>query len=172
VRPDEVPHYKSPLPREYLVKWAERGFRHVSGFLLAVLPSLLDNCWADCGLQVTWVPHAWLLAQTAQKLKHFLEKGPSLDLVTDETLAARGDDIPQPTIVRVMEEDDRVRGEKGHTHHPHVHEPGQEGKDEWRGGGPAPDAMAESGIPIAWSVRLPFPIYRPASSYMGWQIWE
>ena len=27
---DEVPAWKDPLPREYLVKWKTRGFRHVS----------------------------------------------------------------------------------------------------------------------------------------------
>jgi hypothetical protein len=27
---DEVPHWKDALPREYLVKWTLRGFRHVS----------------------------------------------------------------------------------------------------------------------------------------------
>lgn len=26
---DEPPHYKDALPRDYLVKWATRGFRHV-----------------------------------------------------------------------------------------------------------------------------------------------
>lgn len=28
--PDEVPAWNSDLPREYLVKFADRGFRHVS----------------------------------------------------------------------------------------------------------------------------------------------
>jgi hypothetical protein len=94
------------------------------------------------------VPHAWLLSQAAQKLRNFLEKGPSLDLVTDETLAARGDDIAQPTIARVLEEDDKVRaGAKLHGHgHAHKEE------DEWKGGGPPPDANAESGLDVAWSV--------------------
>ena len=27
---EEIPNYKDPLPREYLVKWVNRGFRHVS----------------------------------------------------------------------------------------------------------------------------------------------
>lgn len=94
------------------------------------------------------MPHAWLLSQAAQKLRNFLEKGPSLDLVTDETLAARGDDITQPTIARVLEEDDKVRaGAKVHGHgHAHKEE------DEWKGGGPPPDANAESGLDVAWSV--------------------
>lgn len=30
VEPDEIPSHKDPLPREYLVKWVDRGFQHVS----------------------------------------------------------------------------------------------------------------------------------------------
>jgi hypothetical protein len=94
------------------------------------------------------VPHAWLLSQSAQKLRNFLEKGPSLDLVTDETLPARGDDIAQPTIARVLEEDDKVRARAKVHGHGHAHKE----EDEWKGGGPPPDAKAESGLDVAWSV--------------------
>ncbi|ORY30527.1 SNF2 family N-terminal domain-domain-containing protein [Naematelia encephala] len=116
---DEKPFYKDALPREYLVKWTARGFRHV-----------------------TWVPHSWLQILSPTRLRHFLEKGPSLDLVTDETLAARGDDMIQPTIARITEEDDLVKGRKGRGHHTI--------KDEWEGHGPPPDVNAESSIPVEW----------------------
>ncbi|ORX37279.1 SNF2 family N-terminal domain-domain-containing protein [Kockovaella imperatae] len=113
----EPPSYKDALPREYLVKWAGRGFRHV-----------------------TWIPHAWAIANAPQKLRHFLEKGPALDLVTDETLAARGDDMAQPTISSILAEDDKVKGDQKHSH----------GAREWKGYGPPPDKNAESSIPTEW----------------------
>ncbi len=80
---------------------------------------------------------------SSQKLRFFLERGPSLDLVTDEALAARGDELSEPTIARVMEEDDRVHGQKT-SHHAHG--------AEWAGQGPAPDMNAEAAIPMAWRV--------------------
>lgn len=100
-------------------------------------------------IQAIWVPHAWLLAVLsagASKLKYFLEAGPVLDLITDETLAAKGDDIAEPTIARVMEDDDRVHGQKSSTHHHST-------AGEWAGHGPAPDVNAEASIPDAWRVR-------------------
>ena len=98
-------------------------------------------------VQVTWVPHMWLRAMSPAKLRHFLDKGPSLDLVTDESLAAKGDEIAEPTIARVMEEDDRVHGRKSFTHHPKT--------GELEDNGPEPDVNAESSIPVAWKVNRP-----------------
>ena len=65
-----------------------------------------------------------------------------LDLVTDETLAARGDEMAQPTIARVMEEEgnQRSHGNGAHT--------GPEA--EWTGYGPPPDVDAETSIPQEW----------------------
>ncbi|EIW67468.1 hypothetical protein TREMEDRAFT_40234, partial [Tremella mesenterica DSM 1558] len=117
--PGELPRYKDLLPREYLVKWTGRGFRHA-----------------------TWVPHTWLLTAAPQKLRHFLEKGPSLDLITDETLAAKGDEMEQPTIARVLDEDDKVHGSQVHSHH----QPG----NEWVGHGPPPDVNGFESIPNEW----------------------
>lgn len=45
-------NYKSPLPREYLVKWETISYRHLE-----------------------WVPHMWLLSTNQQKLRNFLTKG-------------------------------------------------------------------------------------------------
>ncbi|ORY25961.1 SNF2 family N-terminal domain-domain-containing protein [Naematelia encephala] len=106
---DEKPFYKDALPREYLVKWTARGFRHV-----------------------TWVPHSWLQILSPTRLRHFSKR----------TLAARGDDMIQPTIARITEEDDLVKGRKGRGHHTI--------KDEWEGHGPPPDVNAESSIPVEW----------------------
>ncbi|KAF7306761.1 SNF2 family DNA-dependent ATPase [Mycena indigotica] len=58
LRPDEVPHYKSPLPREYLVKWQDRSYRRTQ-----------------------WVPHMWLASTNPGKLKHFLAMGPKVELL-------------------------------------------------------------------------------------------
>ncbi|KAK8858701.1 hypothetical protein IAR55_002930 [Kwoniella newhampshirensis] len=121
LEPDEKANWKDTLPREYLVKWMGRGFRHV-----------------------TWVPHSWLQITTAPKLRIFLEKGPSLDLVTDETLAARGDDMAQPTIANVMEAEDMASGPSRATH-----ARGERGRDEWIGAGPGPEATAR--LPVEWS---------------------
>ncbi|WVF69124.1 hypothetical protein IAT40_003898 [Kwoniella sp. CBS 6097] len=120
---DEKANWKDALPREYLVKWTNRGFRHV-----------------------TWVPHAWLQITTAAKLRNFLEKGPSLDLVTDETLAARGDEMEQPTIANVTAEEDRSTSKRTHPRD-------DEGKKEkqWVGIGPGPEKDAEGSLPIEWS---------------------
>ncbi|ADV21994.1 pol II transcription elongation factor [Cryptococcus gattii E566] len=76
--PPKTPLYKTILPREYLIKYASRSFRHV-----------------------TWVPHTWLSAIAPMKLRRFLEKGPILDLVTDETLEAKGDDMVMPSIADI-----------------------------------------------------------------------
>lgn len=70
------------------------------------------------------------------KLRRFLEKGPLLDLVTDETLEARGDEVVRPSIADI---DNRAHGKDVH------HE---------KGVGLIVDAEedAESGLPILWSV--------------------
>ncbi|WWC88517.1 uncharacterized protein L201_003428 [Kwoniella dendrophila CBS 6074] len=136
---DEKAFWKDPLPREYLVKWVGRGFRHV-----------------------TWVPHPWLQALSKQKLRNFLEKGPNLDLITDETLAAKGDEMAQPTIANLTAADDQGSGRKSG----HATEEGkkewkgsgrksghatEEGKKEWKGSGPGPELDAEISLPIEWS---------------------
>ncbi|OCF72795.1 hypothetical protein I204_06024 [Kwoniella mangroviensis CBS 8886] len=124
---DEKANWKDPLPREYLVKWTGRGFRHV-----------------------TWVPHPWLQVLSSWRLRHFLEKGPNLDLITDETLAAKGDEMVQPTISKLTAEDDQVSGRKSGHSLEHV-SASQEGKKEWKGIGPGPEKDAESSLPIEWS---------------------
>jgi hypothetical protein len=86
------------------------------------------------------------LANSWQRLKNFLENGPSLDLITDETLAAKGDDMEAPTIANIMNEADRANGNHHHT--------GDKAKDDWVAGGPAPDVDGKSSLPPAWSVSL------------------
>lgn len=110
--PPKTPLYKTVLPREYLIKYSSRSFRHVE-----------------------WVPHAWLSGIAPMKLRRFLEKGPLLDLVTDETLEARGDEVVRPSIADI---DNRAHGKDVH------HE---------KGVGLIVDAEedAESGLPILWS---------------------
>ena len=56
----QTPHYKEPLPREYLVKWVDRSYRRTS-----------------------WVPHGWLLATHAAKLRHFLVGGSKIELLKE-----------------------------------------------------------------------------------------
>ncbi|KAL1408199.1 hypothetical protein Q8F55_005004 [Vanrija albida] len=103
---DELPLYRDPLPREYLVKFQGRSFRHVA-----------------------WVPHPWLLSVAPAKLKNFLEKGPALNLITDETLASFGDTMEAPTIANVLEASEREK-------EPH---------------GVPPDVEAAESLPVAWS---------------------
>lgn len=50
--------YRAALPREYLVKWEKRSYRHLE-----------------------WVPHQWLLSTNMAKLRHFLNKGTRIHLV-------------------------------------------------------------------------------------------
>ncbi|WWC62726.1 uncharacterized protein I303_105323 [Kwoniella dejecticola CBS 10117] len=119
---DEKAHWKDPLAREYLVKWTGRGFRHA-----------------------TWVPHPWIQMLSPQKLRNFLEKGPNLDLITDETLAAKGDEMAQPTIANLTAADNQASGRKGHGA-----EHGTD-KKEWNWLGPGPDVDAEKSLPIEWS---------------------
>lgn len=114
----ELPNYRDRLPREYLVKWKDRSFRHLN-----------------------WVPHAWLLAINGAKLRNFILKGPQLDLVTNETLAVKGDEMSAPTIRDVMDDEPQQR-------HPREIDALEE---KWRGHGPPPDADADSSIPEDWS---------------------
>lgn len=51
-------NHKAPLPREYLVKWENRGYRRSQ-----------------------WVPHMWLLARSPAKLKNFLNGGTKVKLL-------------------------------------------------------------------------------------------
>lgn len=89
---------------------------------------------------MTWVPHAWMRAVSPGLLRVFLTKGPVLDLITDETLAARGDDLATPTIANVVDAEGTSVSHQNHA------------KSDWVGGGPPPDRDAESGVPTAWSV--------------------
>jgi hypothetical protein len=110
------------------------------------VPSRFIQSLADP--QATWVPHAWLLATTGQKLRNFLDKGVQLDLITDESLAAKGDDMEAPTVAKVLDEEDLMNrdgaGRKSKAHH-HV-------EVNVYGRGPPPDVNGESSIPNAWRV--------------------
>ncbi|KAF5323433.1 hypothetical protein D9611_005738 [Ephemerocybe angulata] len=55
-----APHYKDQLPREYLVKWADRSYRRLS-----------------------WVPHMWLVSTNPGKLKNFLADGTKVELLKE-----------------------------------------------------------------------------------------
>lgn len=74
------------------------------------------------------------------KLKRFLEKGPLLDLVTDETLEAKGDEMIRPSIAGIdkLAHGKDVNREKGV-------ELIVDAEDD-----------AESGLPILWSVSFFF----------------
>lgn len=56
---NQLPNHKALLPREYLVKWADRSYRRVQ-----------------------WVPHGWLLAVAPAKLKTFLLLGTKVPLLS------------------------------------------------------------------------------------------
>lgn len=56
--PNELPNYKTQLPREYLVKWSGRSYRRLD-----------------------WVPHMWLLSTNQSKLKHFIARGTKVELL-------------------------------------------------------------------------------------------
>lgn len=70
---DEPANYKSHLPREYLVKWNERGYR-----------------------RTTWVPHMWLLSTHMQKLKNFLTTGSKIELL-EEAVSDKMDFEDEPS---------------------------------------------------------------------------
>jgi chromodomain-helicase-DNA-binding protein 4 len=48
---DEPPHYKLPLPREYLVKWLDRSYRRTQ-----------------------WVPHMWLVTTQCGQVEEFSQR--------------------------------------------------------------------------------------------------
>ncbi|KAJ7932575.1 SNF2 family DNA-dependent ATPase [Mycena leptocephala] len=83
----EPPHYKTPLPREYLVKWEDRSYRRTQ-----------------------WVPHMWLVSTNAAKLKNFLADGPKVELLDEpadeQTL---GEDKPAQFQVVVESRDSSVK---------------------------------------------------------------
>ncbi|CAE6358604.1 unnamed protein product [Rhizoctonia solani] len=60
--PGRIPKPKDLLPREYLVKFKERGFKRVE-----------------------WVPHMWMLAMHEGLLRHFLKDGTKLPLLEDDS---------------------------------------------------------------------------------------
>ena len=103
-------------------------------------------------IQVEWVSHAWLRSMAAPRLRTFLDKGPALDLITDETLAAKGDDMAAPTISNVLGEADDAESARQSRHAPHGE---AKGKDVWLGVGPGPEVDAKAGLPIEWSVSFP-----------------
>ena len=75
------------------------------------------------------------------KLRIFLEKGPSLNLITDETLAAHGDEMDAPTIANLLGDGDTGLGDgRGRS------------KADWKGYGPAPDVNGVTAIPSEWMV--------------------
>ncbi|KAJ7900162.1 SNF2 family DNA-dependent ATPase [Mycena olivaceomarginata] len=84
---DEPPHYKTPLPREYLVKWVDRSYRRTQ-----------------------WVPHMWLVSTNVTKLKNFLVDGSKVELLdepVDETTA--DEDSPAQFQVVVESRDSSVK---------------------------------------------------------------
>ncbi|KAF8634457.1 hypothetical protein AX15_000900 [Amanita polypyramis BW_CC] len=58
--PNELPNYKDPLPRQYLIKWVGRSYRRTQ-----------------------WVPHMWLLSTNNAKLKNFIVSGARVELHRD-----------------------------------------------------------------------------------------
>lgn len=69
--PDTPAPWKHSLPREYLVKWQDKGYRRVQ-----------------------WVPHMWLLSTNPAKLKNFLLVGTKVQLAAP--LNDTGIDIDDP----------------------------------------------------------------------------
>lgn len=57
---NESLNHKSPLPREYLVKWLDRSYRRTQ-----------------------WVPHMWLVTTHGAKLKNFLNGGAKVQLLEE-----------------------------------------------------------------------------------------
>ncbi|KAJ4485941.1 SNF2 family DNA-dependent ATPase [Lentinula aciculospora] len=62
IQPAQPLIIKEPLPREYLVKWQERGYRRTE-----------------------WVPHMWLVSTHYSKLKNFLTNGTKIELLEPAT---------------------------------------------------------------------------------------
>ncbi|KAJ6574934.1 hypothetical protein B0H19DRAFT_1371843 [Mycena capillaripes] len=84
---DEPPHYKTPLPREYLVKWTDRSYRRTQ-----------------------WVPHMWLVSTNAAKLKNFLADGSKVELLEEPAdEQTPGEDNPAQFQVVVESRDSSVK---------------------------------------------------------------
>lgn len=64
------PDAKASLPREYLVKWANRSYRRTQ-----------------------WVPHMWLVSTSLSKLKHFLTSGSKVPLLDEPVSAETAMDV-------------------------------------------------------------------------------
>ncbi|KAJ6519648.1 SNF2 family DNA-dependent ATPase [Mycena sanguinolenta] len=79
----EPPHYKTPLPREYLVKWVDRSYRRTQ-----------------------WVPHMWLVSTHPGKLKHFLADGPKVELLDEAADEAIADEDGRTQFQVVVESRD------------------------------------------------------------------
>ncbi|KDQ19888.1 hypothetical protein BOTBODRAFT_27309 [Botryobasidium botryosum FD-172 SS1] len=128
--PDEVVNAKAPLPREYLVKWSERSYRHLD-----------------------WVPHMWLVSTNLAKLKNFLTKGTSVHLLSrkhKEYIAAlnRRNGLSVPSNATSKETsrassvaDDFLAIDRKST---------SDSDDSSEGGSPAADPDVELRIPKAW----------------------
>lgn len=61
--------YSSSLPREYLLKWAERSYKRLQ-----------------------WVPHMWLLATHKQRLRKFVLEGRTVKLLEKVDQSVQGND--------------------------------------------------------------------------------
>ncbi|OBZ79352.1 Chromatin remodeling factor mit1 [Grifola frondosa] len=82
--PNEPVNYKAALPREYLVKWESRSYKRTQ-----------------------WVPHMWLLATHAQRLKNFLAGGSKVQLLPDPVSDERAEGDEEPTTFEIGEDDVR-----------------------------------------------------------------
>ncbi|KAF9244536.1 hypothetical protein BU15DRAFT_42035 [Melanogaster broomeanus] len=66
----DPPEPKSPLPREYLVKWVDRSYRRTQ-----------------------WVPHMWLVSTNFSKLKNFLTTGTKVPLLEEPVSDEKAMDV-------------------------------------------------------------------------------
>ncbi|KAF8213246.1 SNF2 family N-terminal domain-containing protein [Mycena galopus ATCC 62051] len=81
---DEAPpHYKTPLPREYLVKWMDRSYRRTQ-----------------------WVPHMWLVSTNGAKLKNFLAVGSKVELLEEPADDTTPDDDGRAQFQVIVESRD------------------------------------------------------------------
>lgn len=84
-------NHKASLPREYLVKWENRSYRRAQ-----------------------WVPHMWLLARSAAKLKNFLNGGSKVKLLEAPEPEAPSKDSPEAPQAAdaILKEDTPMEVEK------------------------------------------------------------
>lgn len=80
---NEPPNSKLPLPREYLVKWADRSYRRTQ-----------------------WVPHMWLVTTHGAKLKNFLNVGAKVELLAEAL--PEEDAIEDRVVVGEAKQDDET----------------------------------------------------------------